>query len=186
MKRCVRCGEEKPRTEFNTSRRNRDGLFCYCKSCSSAKSREAYGRARGKTCLAPDCANRGWNAGYCSRHKVTTGNTHGYRADPARVSYPAAHARVAALWGCANKYVCIYCGSRASQWSYDGSDSTQNFAPTSSSNDKHWSFYSVWPEFYAPLCRKCHAAKDMTIAAQELREYRAWKHATGKTLAGID
>src|SRR3990167_6068733 len=36
MKRCPRCGELKPFSEFHRSRANRDGLFGYCKPCKIA------------------------------------------------------------------------------------------------------------------------------------------------------
>lgn len=33
MKRCRRCKEEKPETEFYKNRANKDGLQYYCKAC---------------------------------------------------------------------------------------------------------------------------------------------------------
>lgn len=32
-KRCVKCGQELPATEFWRDKRSRDGLNCYCKEC---------------------------------------------------------------------------------------------------------------------------------------------------------
>ncbi len=34
MKRCLGCKEEKPETEFHKSKKAKDGLFCYCKTCN--------------------------------------------------------------------------------------------------------------------------------------------------------
>ena len=42
VKKCSRCGEKKPRTEFYVSRKSRakDGLQSHCKSCTRAYDRE--------------------------------------------------------------------------------------------------------------------------------------------------
>ncbi len=39
MKRCTRCGGEKPRSDFNRSARNVDGLHAYCRECQKAHYR---------------------------------------------------------------------------------------------------------------------------------------------------
>ena len=39
MKRCSRCGETKPHSEFHKQKRNRDGLRSYCKECQKAANR---------------------------------------------------------------------------------------------------------------------------------------------------
>lgn len=39
MKRCSRCGETKPHSEFHKQKRNRDGLHSYCKECQKAANR---------------------------------------------------------------------------------------------------------------------------------------------------
>jgi len=40
MKKCILCEKEKQDNEFNKDKRYKDGLFCYCKSCQTAKKRE--------------------------------------------------------------------------------------------------------------------------------------------------
>jgi len=40
MKTCTGCGVEKPLSEFNKQRSNKDGLQYVCKACNAAKSRE--------------------------------------------------------------------------------------------------------------------------------------------------
>ena len=40
MKRCYRCKVELPRTSFNGSPKNRDGLHSYCRECQKAHYRE--------------------------------------------------------------------------------------------------------------------------------------------------
>lgn len=41
-KRCARCGETKPTTEFGSNRRNPDGLHSYCRSCINAYMNARY------------------------------------------------------------------------------------------------------------------------------------------------
>lgn len=89
-------------------------------------------------------------------------------------TYNAAHTRISSLWGSASRYPCVSvnCSGMAEEWAYDGTDPTHLFEEQTGGSHCH---YSLWPEFYAPMCRPCHRARDMAIAAAELREYRAWK-----------
>lgn len=41
-KKCTKCGLEKPVSEFNKNRSNKDGLYHWCRECANAKSREWY------------------------------------------------------------------------------------------------------------------------------------------------
>lgn len=83
-------------------------------------------------------------------------------------TYDAAHTRCKNLWGSASNYPCIKCGDRAREWSYDGTDPTQmrgfsgsplNVARQARRGGMEMT-YSAWPEFYAPMCRSCHAEFD--------------------------
>lgn len=38
-KRCTKCGEVKPLSEFSRAPRNRDGLHCWCRACKNADRR---------------------------------------------------------------------------------------------------------------------------------------------------
>ena len=40
MKRCTKCGEEKPASEFYKNRRSKDGLCSRCKACRRELSRK--------------------------------------------------------------------------------------------------------------------------------------------------
>lgn len=40
MKKCSRCGEEKPIEDFPRDKSRKDGLFVYCRKCVSANSRK--------------------------------------------------------------------------------------------------------------------------------------------------
>jgi hypothetical protein len=47
MKRCPRCGELKPLSEFHRHKKRRDGVQVYCKACRAQIDRERYERLRG-------------------------------------------------------------------------------------------------------------------------------------------
>jgi len=47
MKRCPRCGETKPLSEFYKSRLRRDGVQPYCKACRALIDHDRYERLRG-------------------------------------------------------------------------------------------------------------------------------------------
>src|SRR3989304_4604236 len=48
-KKCQRCLEVKPSTEFYPDVRNRDGLYSYCKPCNIIRGREQRLRNRDRT-----------------------------------------------------------------------------------------------------------------------------------------
>ena len=73
------------------------------------------------------------------------------------VGYNPAHERVKQLWGPAKTHSCIECGGVASDWAYDGTDPTQLYG-YAGHGDGHW--YSLYPEFYMPMCRRCHRYRD--------------------------
>lgn len=97
------------------------------------------------------------------------------------------HRRIYALWGSAKQYPCvgIGCGHPAQEWAYDGTDPDELYSPTSGMLGAGWSKHSAWPEFYKPLCKKCHRSEDSGKLAAELHEYRLWKNATGLTVADL-
>jgi len=47
MKRCARCGETKPLSEFHIHRGRRDGVQTYCKACRAVIDHDRYERTRG-------------------------------------------------------------------------------------------------------------------------------------------
>ena len=42
LKRCKKCGQDKPLTEFHNSARAKDGKWYYCKTCSNARALSWY------------------------------------------------------------------------------------------------------------------------------------------------
>lgn len=104
-----------------------------------------------------------------------------YRKSGANVTYGQAHRRASALWGPAKAYPCIKCGRVAGQWAYDGTDPTELMTLTRKAGSAY--LYSEWPEFYMPMCVKCHRARDSAAMQAELLEYRTWKYRTGLSLA---
>lgn len=91
------------------------------------------------------------------------------------ISYAGAHARPKSLWGSASQYECVDCGKSAQQWAYDGTDPSHKLDIHKSGNSLVW--FSVWPEFYMPLCVRCHRFRDDGRAKSELRAFRRLKHA---------
>jgi hypothetical protein len=47
MKRCARCGQTKPLSEFHIHRGRRDGVQTYCKRCRAVIDHDRYERTRG-------------------------------------------------------------------------------------------------------------------------------------------
>ena len=77
------------------------------------------------------------------------------------LTYYGAHGRVKAAFGSATKHKCVECGGDADEWAYDGTDSTELTGRVF--NGKYPVTYSVWPEFYMPLCSACHRARDARL-----------------------
>jgi hypothetical protein len=79
------------------------------------------------------------------------------------LTYFGAHGRVKSVFGSATKYCCVFCGGKANEWAYDGTDESElNGFVT----DNKWPVtYSVWPEFYMPLCHPCHRKMDASARA---------------------
>lgn len=166
-------------------------------------------RALPDICSYHDCPRPHASKGYCQMHLKRSQNGAPMDAPPRRIGRvqrprsadrthikpgewgspldnvigPAgAHSRVRKLWGSARQYPCIAgCGQMAEEWAYDGTDPTQMFGEASGSGV----YYSRFPEFYMPMCKRCHRNRDRALAAAELREYREWKHRTGKTLREV-
>lgn len=98
-----------------------------------------------------------------------------YQGD--KVTYNGAHTRPRTLWGPAQNYPCMDCGEPAMQWAYDGTDPSQKLGERKDCKSKSLLWYSVWPEFYLPLCVSCHRIRDDGAASEELKAYRRMKHA---------
>jgi hypothetical protein len=92
-----------------------------------------------------------------------------------KVQYVAAHNRVRRLWGKADQYPCIQCGTSAQQWSYDGTDPGELKGHDPYSQQRVGGLpmrYSLWPEFYRPLCRSCHKRLDLAALPRPFRRGR--------------
>lgn len=103
--------------------------------------------------------------------------------DNPEISWSAAHSRCHATWGRAAQYSCVDCDRQAQEWAYDGTDPDELYGRYSTTNT--WMYFSMWPEFYMPLCKKCHRKRDTQKASIELREYRTWMKTTGLKLSDL-
>jgi hypothetical protein len=137
----------------------------------------------GGVCSIDWCSKTVASHGLCATHAHRR-RRHGdplarSRGGEATVTYEGAHSRLAALWGSASQYLCVTgCGSSARHWAYDGTDPSQGLSTINGS--ALW--YSSYPEFYMPMCARCHGQRDGALARAELREYREWKLRTGRSL----
>lgn len=79
------------------------------------------------------------------------------------LTYFGAHGRVKTVFGSATRYECVYCGESADEWAYDGTDPSEIKGTVPSGYEVYW---SVWPEFYMPLCFGCHRQRDRSSWSQ--------------------
>jgi hypothetical protein len=78
------------------------------------------------------------------------------------------------LWGSARLYPCIECGKAAEQWAYDGTDPEE----LSGLQKGYVRVYSRYPEFYMPMCRRCHTKRDEDWRKElkaQFSEFMQWK-----------
>lgn len=137
-------------------------------------------------CVHPGCGRHVKAGDLCAGHYTQScrgRELRSIRSIHDHVAYEAAHFRTAALWGSASTHRCVDCGVPAKDWAYDGTDPTQLLGGSARDGRAAIMFYSRYPEFYMPLCRRCHNRRDKAAQQRELSEYRSWRHRTGKTLA---
>lgn len=96
------------------------------------------------------------------------------------ISIGTAHSRLRRIWGSAGNYPCISCGGTAAQWAYDGTDPDQRYRLVG--KRKYYAYYSVYPEFYMPMCSLCHRRRDGEMQRLELFQYRTLKNETGLSI----
>lgn len=166
-----------------------DGEAKYCsQKCAYAGTRSGEWR----TCESPSCDERFYVYPHQLRDGVKRFCTQSCWDDVrvgasspcwrgGDIGASAAHGRCRRLWGSASQYPCVQCDKYAREWAYDGTDPTQKYGPSKDS----YIYYSPWPEFYMPLCFKCHKKKDMGASAAELREYRWFKQIFGNLVVDM-
>ncbi|WP_153175994.1 hypothetical protein [Streptomyces sp. E2N171] len=71
-------------------------------------------------------------------------------------SYRAIHQRLRRLNGPASHHACDWCGRTADHWAYNHADENEIYA------ERLW---SLDPEHYRPMCRKCHQRLDSNFRA---------------------
>lgn len=138
-----------------------------------------YTHNQGFICSHSDCNRPALYRGMCNMHyqrKINKTNPNLLPHGDIRtaIGYSHAHQRVRILFGPASQYPCVTCSKPARNWAYDGTDPTELLGKYESKIDT-LSWYSRYPEFYMPMCLKCHAAFDFSIRQKELNEYRQWK-----------
>ncbi len=142
--------------------------------------RSANGEGR-KPCIVDGCTRLRVGKGLCSMHWQRAKRRGGDPGPAGRVrrkhtgiTYTNTHDLVRRTWGSASQYPCVNCSEPARDWAYDGTDPTQLYLPNH--NDTGWHLCSIWPEFYMPMCRRCHNRRDGALAKRDLHEYRLLKY----------
>lgn len=146
----------------------------------------------GGPCEVDGCPTPSKNKGLCRMHyqrrRKGQNLTAPTRYGPKRgmnlwvndITYNAAHQRVRQEFGLAKNFACVECGEAAHHWAYDGTDPTELLGRD---RDRGMCWYSRYPEFYMPLCRRCHGQRDGAIRKAELAEFRQWKMNQRKQVA---
>ena len=102
--------------------------------------------------------------GWCQTHyhrNYRTGTTRRVnRSAREDITYRSAHSRVQRFFGPASTLECIDCGGAAREWAYDGTDPSERSEQVRVRGEMWPVTYSVWPEFYMPLCFGCHRRRD--------------------------
>lgn len=115
-------------------------------------------------CSIEGCANqmKYGKTGWCQTHyhrwwRTGTTDLLVRRPNHEALGYRAVHAVVEREWGRARKYLCVACGDRAKEWAYDGTDPSEKSEMIAG---RYPVRFSVWPEFYMPMCFPCHRLMD--------------------------
>lgn len=156
----------------------------FCKQHYHEKRRKGEFGDIALPCTVPGCERLIVARGLCNMHykRQVDGMALDWVRPPISCQYM--HVLLKKRWGRAKQYPCIECDGPARHWAYDGTDPTQHLGwPNSSAKNKAW--YSIWPEFYMPMCVRCHSRRDGARIVEELLEYREWKYATRMTLADM-
>lgn len=78
------------------------------------------------------------------------------------VGYNGAHTRVTSAKGSASDHLCVDCGDRAQDWSYDHRDPGGKQGTNKGSS----MWFSADPDHYEPRCKPCHRRFDGQQKAQ--------------------
>lgn len=136
-------------------------------------------------CNFEGCTGKAKSKGYCSAHNRQL-RVHGQmvpiRTILDKCSYIGAHHRCRALWGSAQQYPCVKCGEPAEDWAYDGMDPKE----LHDSRVEWVVTYSIFPEFYMPMCKPCHKPRDVERRQAEYELFREWHKSQRKPSSGDD
>lgn len=110
---------------------------------------------RQERCQIEGCRNKLRARGWCELH-YSRWKEHG-SADwmpHVTTSYKGVHDTIKRKRGRATTQLCVDCGQRADEWSYDHADPSEMRDPETGFG------YSLDPSHYDPRCRPCHRAVD--------------------------
>jgi AraC-like DNA-binding protein len=140
-------------------------------------------------CSFDGCTGKPQAKGYCAAH-IRQLRLNG-RMVPIRTifddcTYTGAHHRCRALWGRVQQYPCIECGDPAQEWAYDGTDPSELYDTRHDWQLRSIIPYSKFPEFYMPMCKRCHKKLDMERLQTELQQFRGWRKSQRQSFGDDD
>lgn len=128
------------------------------------------------------CARGRTNSRFCSMHHarrerhgdVTVTHRLGEKDWTTDPSYRNAHKHITKKRGRAADYSCVTCGQPAAEWAYNHRDPDERTEPI------RGLAYSNNPDYYDPMCRKCHAAFDGAVKPKRGSGVRGEAHGQSK------
>ena len=115
-----------------------------------------------------------------------------YGADPHDLRLvqiiPGAHHRCRALWVCVQQYPCIECGRsrRGVGIRRHKKDPSELYDTRHDWQLRVLSRTRKFPEFYMPMCKRCHKKLDMERLQMELQQFRGWRKNQRRSFGGDD
>lgn len=119
-------------------------------------------------CAVVGCETKHHAHGYCSTHAtryktngdpLVVGEHYPGRPRLAQPTYGGVHKRLSLEKGKARAHLCVDCGKRAHEWSYDGGCPNELFETL----DKSPIAYSTDLSLYSPRCHPCHRGRDASL-----------------------
>lgn len=134
-------------------------------------------------CAVDECDKPHHAHGYCSRHSsaymnhgdplVVVGVTNHIGRPPKGgvTGYAGTHRNVKRLRGPASDHTCIECGEQAQEWAYMGGGGDWELTTRPDLRREHPGLkYSLDPDHYEPMCKRCHRRKDLASVHREIDE----------------
>lgn len=124
----------------------------------------------GTACTAPDCDRKVVARGLCTLHyqRLMRNGTLDLLPVPTS-TWVVMHKRLRRMYGRASEHLCVDCGARAEEWSYQHQLGCQDEKPDPNGRGP----FCPHPEHYVPRCKACHGAHDAGTMPRGEAHHRA-------------